>query len=39
MAKRTSNGKVKLGKKKLYSLITSIVLVIVIVAFATYYWE
>ena len=39
MAKRTSNGKVKLGKKKLYSLIASIVLVIVIVAFAAYYWE
>ena len=39
MAKETSNGKVKLGKKKLYSLITSIVLVIVIVAFAAYYWE
>lgn len=39
MANRTSNGKFKLGKKKLYSLITSIVLVIVIVAFAAYYWE
>ena len=39
MAKGTSNGKVKLGKKKLYSLITGIVLVIVIVAFAAYYWE
>lgn len=39
MAKRTSNGKVKLGKKKLYSLIASIVLVVVIVAFAAYYWE
>ena len=39
MAKRTSNGKVGLGKKKLYTLIASIVLVIVIVAFAAYYWE
>ena len=39
MAKETSNGKVKLGKKKLYTLITGIVLVIVIVAFAAYYWE
>jgi len=39
MAKEASNGKVKLGKKKLYSLIASIVLVIVIVAFAAYYWE
>lgn len=39
MAKETSNGKVKLGKKKLYTLIASIVLVIVIVAFAAYYWE
>jgi hypothetical protein len=39
MAKGTGNGKVKLGKKKLYSLITGIVLVIVIVAFAAYYWE
>jgi hypothetical protein len=39
MAKRTSNGKVRLGKKKLYSLIASIVLVIVIVAFVAYYWE
>ncbi|HUW48891.1 MAG TPA: hypothetical protein VMW36_09155, partial [Patescibacteria group bacterium] len=39
MAKGTSNGKVKLGKKKLYSLIAGIVLVIVIVAFAAYYWE
>jgi hypothetical protein len=39
MAKEASNRKVKLGKKKLYSLIASIVLVIVIVAFAAYYWE
>jgi len=39
MAKGTSNGKVRLGKKKLYSLITGIVLIIVIVAFAAYYWE
>lgn len=39
MAKETSNGKVKLGKKKLYTLIASIVLVIIIVAFAAYYWE
>jgi len=39
MAKETSNGKVRLGKKKLYSLITVIVLVIVIVAFVAYYWE
>jgi len=39
VAKRTSNGKAKFGKKKLYSLIASIVLVIVIVAFAAYYWE
>lgn len=39
MAKKASNGKAKLGKKKLYSLIASIVLVIVIVAFVAYYWE
>ena len=39
MAKGTSNGKAKPGKKKLYSLIAGIVLVIVIVAFAAYYWE
>jgi divalent metal cation (Fe/Co/Zn/Cd) transporter len=39
MAQETSNGKVKLGKKRLYTLIASIVLVIVIVAFAAYYWE
>ncbi len=39
MAKTTNNGKVRLGKKKLYSLIASIVLVIIIVAFAAYYWE
>ena len=39
MAKKTTNGKAKLGKKKLYTLIASIVLVSVIVAFAAYYWE
>jgi hypothetical protein len=39
MAKETSNRKVRLGKKKLYSLIAGIVLVIVIVAFVVYYWE
>jgi hypothetical protein len=39
MAKTTSNGKVRLGKKKLYSLIASIVLVIIITAFVAYYWE
>jgi hypothetical protein len=39
MAKGTSNGRAKPGKKKLYSVITGIVLVIVIVAFAAYYWE
>lgn len=39
MAKGTSNGRAKPGKKKLYILITGIVLVIVIVAIAAYYWE
>ena len=39
MAKGRSNSKVKPGKKKLYSLIVSIVLVIVIIAFTAYYWE
>lgn len=39
MAKGTSNGRAKPGRKWLYSLITGIVLVIVIVAFVAYYWE
>ena len=39
MAKETSNDRAKLGKKKLYSLVTGIVLIIVIVAFVAYYWE
>jgi hypothetical protein len=39
MTKGKSNGRAKLGKRKLYSLITGIVLVIVIVALAAYYWE
>ncbi len=39
MAKAANNGKVKLGKRKLYSLITCIVIIIVTVAFAAYYLE
>lgn len=39
MAKETSNDRAKPGKKKLYSLVTGIVLIIVIVAFVAYYWE
>ena len=39
MAKATNNGKVKLGKRRLYSLITCIVIIIVIVAFAAYFLE
>jgi hypothetical protein len=37
MGKGASKGKAKPGKKKLYSLITGIVLIIVVVAFAAYY--
>lgn len=39
MAKGTSNGRAKPRKRKLYILITGIVLVIVIGASAAYYWE
>jgi len=37
MGKGASKGKAKPGKKKLYSLVTGIVLIIVVVAFAAYY--